>query len=226
MMLHEAIRMGIEQALRGLYIGMPGSLEAYDEATGKATVKPLIMEPGPDGVPKSLPPIPAVPVVMPGGANAALDLPPKVGDTGWISFSHRSMEQWLARGGDVPAGDPRVMDLSDAVFWPGLQPFSEGTLGDGDGALMLRGGAMRLKIKDDKIAIGNPDLPILPPLPTAIPITGQLELVNLLLYLLDRLTDPAAPLVIPSGALDIVNPVFTASMANLKANLQRLAGSL
>ena len=218
MMLHEAIRAGVEHALRGLYIGMPGVLEAYDHATGKATVKPQIQEPGPDGIPKPIPPIVAVPVVMPGGADAALYLPPKVGDTGWISFSHRSMEQWLARGGDVPAGDPRVMDLTDAVFWPGLRPFSEGTLGDEEGALVLRGGSARLKIKDDKIALGNPDLPLLPMVP---PATGKLELVNLLLYLLDRLADPS--LVTGSA---VINPAFTVAMQGLKANIQQLAGSL
>ncbi len=153
--LYDAIQACVVQALRGLYIGMPGRLEAYDHASGRGTVKPLIQEPDADGNLQSLKPIASVPVIMPGGGQAALYLPPKIGDTGWIAFSHRSMELWLDRGGDAPPGDPRIMDMTDAVFWPGLQPFSAGSLGEEEGAAVLRNGEAKLKMKDGKVALGN-----------------------------------------------------------------------
>lgn len=171
-MLHEAIKAGISRALRGLAVGMPGRLEKYDSRSGRATVKPLIQEPDASGALQSMKPIAGVPVAMPGGASAALYLPPKVGDTGWLSFSHRSMELWLSRGGDAPPGDPRMMDLSDAVFFPGLQPFSAGSFAEQPDALVLRNtGGIKIKMRSGKIAIGN----------------AQAELLDIIEQLLTRL---------------------------------------
>lgn len=222
--LHEAIKAGVAAALRGLYIGMPGQLESYDAKTGRGVVKPLIQEPDPSGNMHPIKPIAGVPVVMPGGDDAALYIPPTIGGTGWISFSHRSMENWLDRGGDATPGDPRVMDLTDAVFWPGLRPFSDGSLAEEADALVLRNGKAKLKIRGGKIALGNASLPVLPAVP---PITGRLELINLIAYLVDRLADPT--LVIPNVSApgtDIVNPLFTAAMQALKANLSQIQGDL
>lgn len=53
-----------------------------------------------------------------------LALPVAVGDTGLLIFSDRSLDVWLATGGIVDPGDDRRHALSDAVFVPGLRPFS------------------------------------------------------------------------------------------------------
>lgn len=217
MNLHDAIKAGVLAALRTLYIGMPGRLESYDPKTGKGVVKPLILEPNPKGIEQSLNPIAAVPVIMPGGDNAALYIPPTIGGTGWISFSHRSMENWLDRGGDASPGDPRMMDMTDAVFWPGLRPFSDGSLAEEADAVVLRNGDAKLKIRDGKIALGRARATMLPTIP---PITGDLELINLLDYLLTQLANPS--LVTGSA----INPAFTASIQGLQTNLVQLKGSL
>lgn len=216
--LHDAIVAAVAAALRGLYVGMPGRLEAYEPATGKGKIKPLIQEPDHTGTMRSLKPISGVPVVMPGGSQAALYLPLQVGDTGWLSFSHRSMELWLARGGDAPPGDPRVMDMTDAVFWPGLRPFSAGSLAEEPDAAVLRNGAAKLKLRGGKVALGNATSI---PLPSVPPIVGKLELMNLLDYLLTQLANPS--LVVGTAT---INPAFTVAMQGLQANVQALKGSL
>ncbi len=216
-MFDDMVKAGIKKYIRGLWVGMPGSLESYDHATRKGTVKPLIQEPNQAGTLLPLKPIVNVPVHMPGGQRAGLHLPPAVGDTGWISFSHRSMEIWLDRGGDAPPGDPRIMDMTDAVFWPGLYPFSEAN-GHEEGAVVLRNQDAALQIKDGKVALGNDKLPILPCVP---PMAGQLELLNILDYLLTQLANPS--LVTGSA---VINPAFTLSVQGLQANLQSLKGSL
>lgn len=221
--IHEAIKAGILRALRGLYIGMPGRLESYDSKTGKGVVKPLIQEPDHTGTNRSIPPIAGVPVIMPGGDDAALYIPPTIGGTGWISFSHRSMENWLDRGGDATPGDPRMMDMTDAVFWPGLRPFSDGSLAEEEDALVLRNGAAKLKIRDGKIALGNPDLTMLPSIP---PLSGQVELLNLLDQMLAMFTDLTPGAVIAPGTAGVLSTTFIASIQGIKANIAQLRGDL
>jgi len=205
--LHDAIKSGIQEAMRGLYIGMPGRLEAYDHATGKGQVKPLIQEPDQKGVLRSLKPISGVPVVMPGGNSASLYLPPEIGDTGWISFSHRSMENWLDRGGDATPGDPRIMDMSDAVFWPGLRPFSEGSLGEEEGAAIFKNGSAKIKIKDGKIAIG----------------ANGTELLDILSQEIDLLLTAIIPTMLGPQQLSTVT---SGQMLQLKTLLSTIKGSL
>jgi hypothetical protein len=207
-LLHEAIRAAIVNALRGLYIGMPGQVESYDAASGKAAIKPLIQEPDASGTLQSLKPISGVPVVMPGGAAAALYLPVAVGDTGWISFSHRSIEVWLTRGGDAPPGDPRVMDMTDAVFWPGLRPFSAGSLAEEADAAVLRNGAAKLKLRAGKVALGND--------------AGELlDLMDQFLSLFDVAGNPtgAAICAAPGSPLVFADPLINPVTIRQKLNL-------
>jgi hypothetical protein len=63
-------------------------------------------------------PLPSVP------AFTDLVLPVSVGDTGLLVFADGSLDVWLARGGVVDPLDDRHHALSDAVFIPGLRPFS------------------------------------------------------------------------------------------------------
>ena len=205
--MYDAIKAGVQEALRGLYIGMPGRLEAYDHATGKGQVKPLIQEPDQKGILRSLKPISGVPVVMPGGSASSLYLPPAVGDTGWISFSHRSIENWLEKGGDADPGDPRIMDMSDAVFWPGLQPFSEGSLGEEEGAAIFKNGSAKIKIKGGKIAIGS----------------DTAELLDLLSQQLDLLLTGIVPTMLGPQQLSTVT---SGQMLQIKTLLTSIKGSI
>ncbi len=207
--LYEAIKMGIREALRGLYIGMPGRLEKYDSSTGRGQVKPLIQEPNHQGAMQALKPISGVPVVMPGGSTASLYLPPAVGDTGWLSFSHRSMENWLARGGDATPGDKRIMDMSDAVFWPGLRPFNAGSFAEEEDAAVLKNGQAKLKLRGGKVALGNAQAELL-------------DLMDQMLTKLQALTTTNAVVGSPS-ALSVVS---IADLALIQSKLTLIRGSL
>lgn len=217
--LHEAIKRGVEAALRGLCVGMPGELVAYDFQTRKGEVKPLIQEKDAQGVFRALKPIRGVPVHQAGGKASGSYFPPEPGDTGWISFSHRSLDLWLERGGDQPTEDDRVMDMSDAVFFPGLRPFSElAGPTERSTAAVVRNGSARLVLEGGKLAVGNTDAIALPTPPG---YTGPIELMAFLDFLVESLTDVS--LVTGSAT---INPAFTAKMLALLANLQQLKGSL
>jgi hypothetical protein len=66
-------------------------------------------------------PIPNVPIAF--GPYDTWDV--SKGDFGLLLFVQRSIAEWKARGGkDVTPADPRRNDIADAVFLPGLFPFS------------------------------------------------------------------------------------------------------
>lgn len=209
MRLHDAIRAAILAHLRGVHTGLPGRLEKYDFKTGKAQVKPLIQEPDASGALRALPIISGVPVIMPGGDGAALYLPPTIGDTGWLAFSQRSMELWLDRGGDADPGDPRILDMTDAVFFLGLRPFNAGSLAEEEGAAVLRNGTAKLKLMDGRVALGNKQAELL-------------DLFDQLLTKIQTMTTTNAVVGSPSA----VNPISIADFAAIQAKLALIKGSL
>jgi len=122
--LGELINRGLAAQAQGLRVMLPGKIDSFDPATQKANVKPLLFESYVDanGVEKSesLPVVPSVPVVFSRGHT----FPVSAGDTCMLLFCDRSLDVWLARGGDVDPLDVRRHDLTDAVAIMGLRPFS------------------------------------------------------------------------------------------------------
>ena len=61
-----------------------------------------------------------VPVIFPGGGGGLLSFPLKPGNTVWLSFCDRNMENWLLSEGseEVIPEDSRSYNMSDAVCWP------------------------------------------------------------------------------------------------------------
>lgn len=220
--LHAAIVGVFRDMLQDVYTALPGAIESYDAVKGRAKVKPQIQEvQDSTGKYKPLPVVPGVPVIFPGGAAASLTMPLAKGDTGLLIFTKHALEVWLSRGGDVAPGDPRLFDLTDAVFLPGLRPFSQGSPAEGANALTLKNGDAKLKMEGGKLAIGNPSLPIIPvPLATP-PLTGKVELLNLFDALLAQLAT-----VFVAGTPAVISPGFTAAIQEIKTNLAQIKGDL
>jgi len=141
----QVINNAIERKLLDLHVSMPGQIEKYDGV--KADVRPLLKRELRDGTDFELPIITNVPVIWPATANAELILPLKVGDTGTILFSERSLDTWLVQGGCINPKDFRKFSLSDAQFFPGLRPFDVVTAFDPDRAVFKNALAL-LTIKD------------------------------------------------------------------------------
>jgi hypothetical protein len=103
-------------------------VESYDDSTMKCAAQPL----GLCGVPDEdghratmrLPVIRDVPVVFPGSGGRRIKFPVSVGDYVLLVFSDDSLEQWLARGGEVDPLDDRHHHLADAIAIPGIMPFA------------------------------------------------------------------------------------------------------
>ena len=219
--LYVAIANVFRDMLQDVYTALPGAIEASAAAKGLARVKPQIQEvQDSTGKYKPLPVIPGVPVHFFGGSAASLTMPLAKGDTGLLIFTKHALEVWLSRGGDVAPGDPRLFDLTDAVFLPGLNPFSKGTPAEG-AALTLKNGAAKVKLEGGKVAIGNPSLPIIPVPLAAPPLTGKVELLNLFDALLAQLAT-----VFVAGTPAVISPGFTAAIQEIKTNLAQIKGDL
>lgn len=169
--LPEGINYVISQRLAGINTGIPGTITKYD-GKGLAEVQIDIKQLFEDGEQVAIPPLQNVPVEQyrSNGGNSYVSLPIKKGDTGWIKFSQRTIDNWIPKGGIQDMTSLRMFDLSDAVFFPGLYP-SENAVPEDNESVVLRhegtkntlsaeghemvtetGGRLALT---DKIAIGN-----------------------------------------------------------------------
>src|SRR6266540_2967325 len=171
--LPDVIGRALEIFSGDLHVGGPGRIVKFDPATGLADVKPLVQDPGPDGVTRSVPVICNVPVHFPGAGGFRLTFPVAVGDPCFLLFADHSLDVWIAKGGEVDPGDPRRHSLNDAVAILGITDAAHPwhavatdalTIGhDGDGpraafkagAIELDGGTKSVARKDDAVRAGT-----------------------------------------------------------------------
>jgi hypothetical protein len=121
----DIIQTAIDASLMNLHTWLP-CVVVLVRSSNVVDVQPLLLrtfEQSP--VPVPLPIIQNVPVVMPRGNTYGIALPVKPLDTGIALFCERSIDVWSLTGGLVDPLDNRTHDLSDAVFVPGLYPFSQ-----------------------------------------------------------------------------------------------------
>jgi hypothetical protein len=146
----------------GVHTCLPGQIESYSPLKAQASVKPLVKEVRKNGEIITLPVIVNVPVVFPKTKRGGFVFPVERGDGVMIMFSDRSLDEWLARGDDVPYTDPRQHNLTDAIAIPGLYSFAA-NINDGVpvNSTQISAGSGRLSIDDlGKFAIesGNNEL--------------------------------------------------------------------
>ncbi|RZL29680.1 MAG: hypothetical protein EOP64_00310 [Sphingomonas sp.] len=170
------------EATRAMAVGLKVSLPACVTAvsgTQKVDVQPTIQARySTSSDPVTLPLIKDVPVLLPMGQNYTFKVPIAVGDTGLLIFSDRSIDTWSQSDGRTPTDpqDARLHDISDAIFAPGLPPFSR-QFADTTSDMVLRCGNMAVRLQQNgRISLGS----------TA---QGGQEMVNLLEQLLQSQID-------------------------------------
>lgn len=209
--LNEAVEAAIDNKLAGVHTCLPGMVESYNIAKAMVSVKPLIKRVYRDGQQVALPVIVNVPLIFPRSAGGSLTFPIAKGDGVLLLFSERAMEVFLSKGGDQIPGDRRRFDLSDAIAIPGLLPFTVVSPAEPD-AVVLRGGNMKVKIKSDKIAIGND-------------ASEGAELLDLFNQLLEKLI--SATTVDPfSGTPQPFIPSVISDLTSIQAQLTTIRGTL
>lgn len=156
--LSQPLLRALDRLSSELRVSLPARVESYDHTTQRASVKPVLRRSYRDGEVDDMPVIPDVPVVFPRSGGASLTMPVQRGDGVLLVFEDRSIDKWLAEGGDVTPDDPRKHDLSDAVAVPGLYSFADASPAENneDTLLQYAGSAIRLKGNGDiEIAAGG-----------------------------------------------------------------------
>jgi hypothetical protein len=121
--LIDAINAVIDSKLCEMHTSLPAEIVSYDYNKNTATVKPTLKRKyKSETAPVELPLITNVPVAFQRMGEAHLRIPINPKDTGQLVFTERSIDGWLTSGGIIDPQDPRKHALSDAVFYPGLNP--------------------------------------------------------------------------------------------------------
>lgn len=156
-LIAEAVDAGLVEARTGI----PARVVAYDAATRRADVQPLIRRTAvdEDGVRQTSddPVIPDVPVAFPGSGSARIKFPISVGDEVWLTFAHASLDKYKARlGGSGPSRtidpeDTRHHHIADAIVWPMMQTAADdaSTLIEFTSTEIRAGGSAALATKAD-----------------------------------------------------------------------------
>lgn len=117
----DALRSFMETRLEDVNVCLPGTVVSYDGRL--AVITPDLPKQIADGRVLPPPAIHNVPVQWPTadvqGSLARVTLPLKKGDGGLLVFSQRSIDDWVSGSVKAPL-DPRMFDINDAFFIPGV----------------------------------------------------------------------------------------------------------
>lgn len=143
--LAEVIQKFIDSHLDNMHVAMPAKIIRYDQKRQRADVQPTLRKEFADKTIIDRAPIKNVPIVFPSVYNSGLFFPINPEDPVVLVFSERSLDAWKSSiGGQVTPEDRRQHDISDAIAFPGLFPFStarhdsaKNVLGIGDQDLVI-----------------------------------------------------------------------------------------
>ena len=164
--LADIIKQAIEDRLVDVHTMLPGRIDAYDSATQKADVEPLIkrLQKTVDGeIREDLPVIPGVPVLWPRAGGFKLTMPVSEGDRCMLVFCERSIETYQTGQGRkgtsalINQTDPDTFEmhnLSDPVALMGWYNDAESLSDtDADGMQLGKDGGAIIHIGADLVEL-------------------------------------------------------------------------
>jgi len=120
----DELQGGVTEAIRRFFLNefegmLPARVVSYDDATNRATIKPLVMIGTTSGGKVSRASVANIPVYRFGGGGFFMRFPVKPGDLGWLKANDRDVSLIFQRGGleDWPNTE-RLHKFSDAMFFP------------------------------------------------------------------------------------------------------------
>lgn len=152
--LAQIINDAIEARLGRMNTCLPARVVRVDVTKAQCDVEPVLRSIDASGNPVTLPVISNVPIAVYRAGNAFISLPVKVGHFVELRFSQRSLDTWLTKGGIVDPNDRRKFNLSDAIAYPGVYPFSNPPTGATADDVVIKNEGSKITIKPDgEIAI-------------------------------------------------------------------------
>lgn len=123
--LAQTLQIAMDAVVGGINTALPGRVVRYNAETQRADILPVIRRavptPAEDYIPEDLPEIPNVRVMHPGGADWAIHVPVKAGDTVLLVFCQWDIAEWMRTGEVSDPADKRRHSLSHAVALTGFR---------------------------------------------------------------------------------------------------------
>jgi hypothetical protein len=223
--LGEFVERAIELGIEDLNVCVPAEVVSFDGS--RARVKPGISKKFGESEYVEMPEIDSVRVATLSGGGAIISLPVSKGTTGFLLFCDRQIDAWLNTGKTSEPTDPRTHALSDAIFVPMLQTFSEEidkndvVIAFGQSEFRIaKNGTMSMKTSGGELSISSSGKLVFDGL--QVVLGGQAaEVVDILLSTLQSLGRAVTPLA-PAGTAPLSE---VASFVQLAARLQTIKGS-
>lgn len=163
--LSGTVRLILTKFLQGVDDMLPAKVIAYDRATNRARVQPLIYVVTTDDRQISRAQIASIPVLQMGGGGFVLSFPIKPGDLGWIKANDRDISLFTQFLTESAPNTQRKHNFSDAMFIPDTM-FRSVTINAEDAenvVLQSTDGTVRIALFDDKIKITSPRVEVVSP---------------------------------------------------------------
>lgn len=126
----------MRKTLQGMDGRMPARVIAYDRATNRATLQPVIKMVGTDGREVARAPVASVRVYQFGNGRFNMSLPIKPGDLGWLHAGDRDISAFLQNHMDGPPNTARMHSFQDGMFFPDAMKFGNVSGANGDRAVL------------------------------------------------------------------------------------------
>lgn len=121
----ETQRVALDGRQAEIWTALPGIIQSFDAQAMTVVVQPAVMGQVTDQAGKTssttMPLLPDVPVVFPGGGGFTLTFPVKTGDECLVVFASRCIDAWWQNGGVGVPMEPRMHDLSDGFALVGVR---------------------------------------------------------------------------------------------------------
>ncbi len=143
------------ESIYGIHTALPGTISAFDPATGMATIRPEGTVAMKNGKRLKYPSVVKVPVIFPraGGQDTVIAFPVKPGDGCLVIICENDLKPWMSHGKETESD--MKFDLTNAVCIPGL--FSEGNEAAQkaveENAVIIKNKEMEMMIKEDRFQV-------------------------------------------------------------------------
>lgn len=186
------LKIAIGKSMQALDGMLPARVIAYDRATNRATVQPMVSVLTTAGAKVSRAQVASVPVFQYGGGGFVMSFPLAPGDLGWIQANDRDISLFLQSLGEDAPNTARSRSFSDGVFFPDrLRQFTldaadteRAVIQSADGATRVSVGAEDVIIAAgaSTVTIGPDGVQIVTPLTEItgnVTISGTLEVAGI-----------------------------------------------
>lgn len=139
---------------------LPAKVIAYDRATNRAQVQPLILMVTTENEQVQRAQIASVPVLQIGGGGFVMSFPIKTNDLGWIKANDRDISLFKKNYAQSPPNTQRKHKFADAVFIPDSFMRDVVINGEDEENLVIQtlDGTVRIALWEDKVKITAPEI--------------------------------------------------------------------